>query len=185
MSDTPNGRIPYPGGYEQVTVAGKTWKLSRIGPGLREDFAAWAEEQAYARLEKSRKRIAPHEYARRLRKIDDDRDAGAYSWGFVLDDKSCGSAIWKALGEGDGPARMVQLLLREHHGDVPLADIKAAFEAAEKEAAEGSKENRMMAAMNRALDPNSASPSQETGITEKELLDEAKFVSEQMSAKTA
>ena len=168
MSDTSNGRIPHPGGYEQVTVAGQTVKFTRINSGIREDFAAWAMHQAYERLEKLRPRFPKVDYFRRLKALDDAVNSGAYDWGFPMDQESCGSAIWQARMEGEGPARLAQMLLEEHHPKITGKEIGALFAAAEEEAIESGQPNKLTAALNRALDPNSASPSQEeTGETAK------------------
>jgi len=142
-------RIPAPGGFEQVYTCGQMWRLSRVGPGIRQEFAAWVEAQSYARLERARPRIARDEYARRLAKLDAERDCGAYDWGFELDEGSKGSAVTNALGEGDGPAKMMQLLLREHHGLVSAQQIGALF---------ADKPDEIQAAARRALDPTLASP---------------------------
>ena len=155
------GLAPSPGRFEVVVAAGKTYKLSHSNPGIRQEFSAWAEEQALRRLEEMRRRN-PAIFKQRREWLNEQIMAGAYEWGFPLDGKTkaMGSAVSRAMGEGDGPTKLLQLLLREHHGDLPIEELEAAWEANPEE---------FQAKMRICIDPNLASPSQpmpETGTQE-------------------
>jgi len=150
MSSAMNGHVPPPGKFETVMADGQVWKLSHINPGIRKAFAAWVEQEAMRRLHESRSRLGPAEWNGRRTWLTEQIMAGAYDWGFPLDPNGQGSAVTRALSEGDGPGRLMQLFLEEAHGEVPIERIHALF-------AEQPEEIQMK--MKRCLDPNSASPS--------------------------
>lgn len=154
----PDNHVTTPGQFEQARANGKTFKFSHCNPGIRKAFRSWVEEIAIARLEDARKRLPPDVFARREAFFNEQILAGAYDWGFPLDmdddRKSMGTAISRAMQEGEGMAKLFRLLTAEHHGELSNQEIEAAFK---------DNSNGLVEAMKRALDPNSASPSQETG----------------------
>lgn len=162
-------RIPSPGSFEQVTLSGVTLKFTRVNMPIREEFSLWAMKQAYERLERLKPNISEVEYVRKLQRLDDLVDAGAFDWGFPQDADSCGSMIWKCREHGEGPAILARMMLREHHPNMTAQELADIYVKEEKAARAEKRPNRFQETALKALDPNVVSPPQQAGITTEDI----------------
>lgn len=106
------------GGGETFVALDKAWTLTPLCAGVRARYSEFCKLQALDDLRKLKDFLEPEEYR-------DDRSllyarisAGEYTWGTPMNPEGMGEAVRVMLAGTEGKLRLLQLLLKEHHGDV-------------------------------------------------------------------
>jgi hypothetical protein len=138
---------------EIVEALGQAWTLSHITPALRGAFSAWLKGRARQELSEQRRQgiLGPDDYREQSAVLNAECASGAYTWGSPLLPAGMGSAVRAALDEMDGKVRLIQLLLKDTHGDVPAEQVYALMQDNPDQVAE---------ACRTCLDPNRQTPAQ-------------------------
>jgi hypothetical protein len=145
---------------EVVEVDGLAYTFSHITPTIRGQFSAWLKSRARQGLAEERREgiLGPEEYREEANALKRQFDGGSYSWGSPLGGKEmAGEAILASLKSRDGMACLIGLLLKEHHGNVPVEKVYELMAADGKAVGE---------AVARCMDPNRQRPAKEPGKEE-------------------
>lgn len=111
-----------PNNAEPCDSRGETWWLSELNPTLRDQFSRPIRARARQSLIDDKEAMTREEYDEAKGDLQDRIDAGAYSWGPPLSagGTGAGRSIRAILDTQEGQIQLVQLLLSETHGMLPL-----------------------------------------------------------------
>jgi len=123
------------GGPEIVTdAAGKDWSLSHVGPRIRRLYSAWCKARAWAALAGSKEHESEEAHRESRAALIEQVAAGGYDWGSPLDPRRMGAGLRAHLQSDEGKVKLLQLLLAETHGEVPVEQVVKLFVEADPEA---------------------------------------------------
>jgi hypothetical protein len=145
---------------EIAEIDGAAWTFSHVTPSIRGQFSAWLKGRARQGLAEERREgiLGPEEYREEANALKQQFDGGSYTWGSPFGGKEmAGEAVLASIMSRDGMAYLIVLLLKEHHGDVP---VEKAYELM---AADGKAVGEAVA---RCMDPNRQRPAKEPGKEE-------------------
>lgn len=117
MSDA-NDVLGTEGAGEVVISLDQAWTMHPVGPRARGAFGAWARARARREIETTRREMGENAYRADLAVFQSECGAGAYSWGSPFDPKGMGSGVAAALGQWEGQAKLIGLLLEPAHGEL-------------------------------------------------------------------
>jgi uncharacterized protein YoaH (UPF0181 family) len=142
---------------EVATINDEAWTLSHITPSIRGQFSALLKSRARQGLAEERREgiLGPEEYREEANALKQQFDGGSYSWGSPLGGKEmAGEAVLASLKSREGMACLIGLLLKEHHGNVPVEKIYELMAVDGKAVGE---------AVARCMDPNRQRPAMTPG----------------------
>ena len=119
----PNGHKKRPPrNAEPFDSLGETWWLSEVTPALRVEFCRPIRQRARQSLMDDKDTMTAEQYGDERKALQARIDAGAYEWGppLELGGVGPGEAVSAALDTAEGQVRLLQLLLAEMHGELPL-----------------------------------------------------------------
>lgn len=114
-----------PKNAQPCEVNGTPYWLSELTPALRKLFSSLIRARARQDLIDDKTVLSEEAYAAEWDRLQDRIDSGAYEWGppVELGGTGQGKAIQAALNCTEGNVRLVQLLLTEAHGELPLNEV--------------------------------------------------------------
>lgn len=110
---------------EPCEALGQTWWLANVTPGHRKMFSSLVRSRARQSLIDDKPYMDAKDYRAQWKDLQARIDAGAYDWGppVELGGMGYGEAIQAALDTTEGNVRLVQMLLEDEHGEVPLSQV--------------------------------------------------------------
>src|SRR5690242_8554084 len=104
--------------FVPLVICGETWRLSYVTPEMRTEYSAWAAVQAMLELDALKKHMPPALYAEKSRELSQEISAGSYRWQ-AHQKKPQGPGLVRMMQSNHGAVRLLSMLLKEAHGDVP------------------------------------------------------------------
>lgn len=114
-----------PKNAQPCEIAGVTYWFSELTPGLRKLFSSVVRSRARQNLIDDKPYLSDEAYAAEWDNLQHRIDGGAYEWGppVELGGTGQGKAIQAALDYTEGNLLLVQMLLAEAHGELPLQQV--------------------------------------------------------------